>query len=78
MAENKAEIKVEDKADYTENIAPEYKNYSSVARKPFATKDDKKDDNHPGPRGGEKMTEQVQGEAPKAPIAPKAPSADSK
>lgn len=35
MAENKAEIKIEDKADYTENVAPEYKNYSSVARKPF-------------------------------------------
>lgn len=70
MAENKAEIKVEDKADYTENIAPEYKNYSSVARKPFATKDDKQDD-----KQGDK---QGRPESAKAPTTPKAPSADNK
>lgn len=61
MAENKAEIKVEDKADYTENIAPEYKNYSSVARKPF--------------EGGEKKSSTTssttkQDESPQAPKAP--------
>lgn len=67
MAENKSELKVEDEADYTENIDPEYKNYSSVARKPFATKDDKKGDD-----------KQVQSESAKTPTTPKAPSADNK
>lgn len=61
MAENKAEIKIEDKADYTEDVSPEYKNYSSVARKPF--------------EGGEKKSITTssttkQAESPQTPKAP--------
>lgn len=37
----KPEIVVKDDKGYSDNVAPEYKNYSSVARKPFDVEADK-------------------------------------
>lgn len=66
MADSKPEIKVEDNKAYSDNIAPEYKNYSSVARKPFKADGPKRDDNEAQDSANESSTTP-------APSAPKAP-----
>lgn len=71
MAEQKAEIKVEE--GFTDNVDAEYRNYSSVARKPFKAEGEEKDTSDEAP--------ETKSEAPKTPAtpgAPKAPGSDNK
>lgn len=64
MADQKPEIKIEDKDPFTDNVELEYRNYSSVARKPFEGE-------------GEKSNTKATGkqESPKAPAASSATKA---
>jgi len=69
MADRQSEIKIEDEAAFTDNVEPEYRNYSSVARKPFEAevkKSERKAEESEGPK------------APAAPGAPKASGSDNK
>ena len=73
MADQKPEIKIEDEAAFTDNVEPEYRNYSSVARKPFEAEGEEKDTSDEAP--------ETKSEAPKTPAtrgAAKASGSDNK